>query len=126
VKVALTQGQYHALVSFTYNEGAGRLQSSTLLKILNAGNAAGAAAQLAEAPMFGAALTKRQSAPRMIWTALKLIIDAAMSSCEAALLTSAKRGPVNTLTKITAPVPAKRPRQHLRLAAVCGAAAIVE
>ena len=26
----LSQGQYDALVSFTYNEGAGRLQSSTL------------------------------------------------------------------------------------------------
>jgi lysozyme len=36
VTVSLTQGQYDALVSFTYNEGAGRLQSSTLLKDLNA------------------------------------------------------------------------------------------
>ena len=42
VTVKLTQGQYDALVSFTYNEGAGRLQSSTLLKMLNAGNYAGA------------------------------------------------------------------------------------
>jgi lysozyme len=39
------QGQYDALVSFTYNEGAGRLQSSTLLKVLNAGDYAGAAGQ---------------------------------------------------------------------------------
>jgi lysozyme len=38
VKVTLTQGQYDGLVSFTYNEGAGRLQSSTLLKVLNAGD----------------------------------------------------------------------------------------
>jgi lysozyme len=45
VKVTLTQGQYDALVSFTYNEGAERLQSSTLLKMLNAGDYAGAAAQ---------------------------------------------------------------------------------
>jgi Phage lysozyme len=28
--LALSQGQYDALVSVTYNEGAGRLQSSTL------------------------------------------------------------------------------------------------
>lgn len=45
VKVPLKQGQYDALVSFTYNEGAGRLQTSTLLKVLNMGNYAGAAAQ---------------------------------------------------------------------------------
>jgi lysozyme len=45
VKVPLKQGQYDALVSFTYNEGAGKFQSSTLLKMLNAGNYAGAAGQ---------------------------------------------------------------------------------
>jgi lysozyme len=33
VTVLLTQGEYDALVSFTYNERAGRLQSSTLLKL---------------------------------------------------------------------------------------------
>jgi len=36
VAVPLTQGQYASMVSFTFNEGAGRLQSSTLLKVLNA------------------------------------------------------------------------------------------
>lgn len=35
VKVPLTQGQYDALVSFTYNCGIGALQKSTLLKLLN-------------------------------------------------------------------------------------------
>jgi lysozyme len=45
VTVPLKQGQYDALVSFTYNEGAGRLQRSTLLKYLNAGNYVGAAEQ---------------------------------------------------------------------------------
>jgi lysozyme len=45
VKVALTQGQFDALVSFVYNEGAGKLQTSTLLRYLNAGNYAGAANQ---------------------------------------------------------------------------------
>jgi lysozyme len=38
VTVPLTQGQYDALVSLTYNEGAGRLQTSTLLKVVNAGS----------------------------------------------------------------------------------------
>ena len=37
VRVPLTQGQFDALVSFTYNEGQGRLRDSTLLKLLNAG-----------------------------------------------------------------------------------------
>ena len=45
VTVPLSQGQYDALCSFVYNEGAGRLQTSTLLKYLNAGNYAGAAGQ---------------------------------------------------------------------------------
>jgi GH24 family phage-related lysozyme (muramidase) len=37
VTVPLTQGQFDALVSFTYNEGAGRFRTSTLLKVMNAG-----------------------------------------------------------------------------------------
>ena len=48
VKVPLTQGQYDSLVSFTYNEGAGRLQSSTLLKDLNASDFGSVPAQLEE------------------------------------------------------------------------------
>jgi len=35
VKVPLTQGQFDALVSFSYNLGIGSLQSSTLLRLLN-------------------------------------------------------------------------------------------
>src|SRR5208282_6014042 len=37
VKVALTQGGFDALVDFCFNLGAGRLQSSTLLRCLNGG-----------------------------------------------------------------------------------------
>ena len=48
VKVPLNQGQYSALVSFVYNEGAGRLQSSTLLKVLNAGNYGAVPAELSK------------------------------------------------------------------------------
>jgi lysozyme len=44
-RVALTQGQFDALVSFTFNLGAGALGGSTLLRRLNAGDAAGAAAE---------------------------------------------------------------------------------
>ena len=38
VKVKLTQNQFDALVSFTYNLGGGAFRSSTLLKLLNAGD----------------------------------------------------------------------------------------
>lgn len=43
VKVNLTQGQFDALVSFTYNLGVRSLSTSTLLRKLNAGDYAGAA-----------------------------------------------------------------------------------
>lgn len=43
VKPAITQGQYDALASFTYNVGAANLSRSTLLSKLNAGDCYGAA-----------------------------------------------------------------------------------
>lgn len=46
VKVPLTPQQRTALISFTYNLGAGNLKSSTLLKKLNKKNYAGAADEL--------------------------------------------------------------------------------
>jgi lysozyme len=46
VTVPLTQNQFDALVSFVFNVGGGAFESSTLLKLLNAGNYAGAADQL--------------------------------------------------------------------------------
>lgn len=46
VKVKLTQNQFDALVSFVYNVGGGAFRSSTLLKLLNAGDYEGAANQL--------------------------------------------------------------------------------
>jgi len=45
VTVPLTQGQYDALVSFSYNVGSGALGGSTLLKLLNAGDYEGARGQ---------------------------------------------------------------------------------
>jgi lysozyme len=47
VKVPLTPNQLGALVSLTFNIGAGNLGKSTLLRKLNAGDYAGAAAQFA-------------------------------------------------------------------------------
>lgn len=45
VRVELTPAQKAALTDFTFNEGEGNLAASTLLKLLNAGDFAGAAAQ---------------------------------------------------------------------------------
>lgn len=45
VKVPLTQNQFDALVSLTYNIGTGAFEKSTLLKKLNAGDYQGAADQ---------------------------------------------------------------------------------
>jgi lysozyme len=45
VTVPLTENQFSALVSFAYNVGGGALSKSTLLRLLNAGDYAGAANQ---------------------------------------------------------------------------------
>jgi lysozyme len=45
VDVAMTQGQFDALVSFTFNVGAGNEAHSTLIRVLNGGDTAGAADQ---------------------------------------------------------------------------------
>ena len=45
VDVPLTQGQFDALASFVFNIGPSAFGNSTLLRLLNAGDAAGAAEQ---------------------------------------------------------------------------------
>ena len=71
VKVALTQGQYDALVDFTYNLGAERLESSTLLKYLNAGRYEDAGEQLLAWDMAGGkpqpGLVKRRQDELALW-----------------------------------------------------------
>ncbi|QCB39224.1 lysozyme [Sphingobium sp. PAMC28499] len=66
IRVAVTPNQLGALVSFAYNVGVGALQSSTLLRLLNQGDYAGAAAQFARwnraAGKTLAGLTRRRKA----------------------------------------------------------------
>jgi lysozyme len=71
VKVELTQGQFDALVDFTFNLGAGRLASSTLLKDLNAGRYDDACEQLLRWDHAGCtelpALKARRKAEAALW-----------------------------------------------------------
>ena len=45
LKIKVNQNQFDSLVSFAYNAGAGALASSTLLRLVNAGDFGGAADQ---------------------------------------------------------------------------------
>jgi lysozyme len=71
VKVPLTQGQYDALVSFTYNLGPGALEKSTLLEQLNRGDYDSAAEQFGRWVFAGgrklAGLAKRRAAEKALF-----------------------------------------------------------
>jgi lysozyme len=66
VKVPINENQLGALVSFAYNVGIGALRSSTLLRLLNAGDYTGASAQFARWNKAGGrvlrGLTRRREA----------------------------------------------------------------
>lgn len=71
VKVGVTQGQFDAMVSFTYNLGARSLSTSTLLRKLNAGDYAGAADEFLRWNKAGGkvlnGLTRRREAERALF-----------------------------------------------------------
>lgn len=73
VKVPLNANQYGALVSFTYNLGAGNLEKSTLVKKINAGDFEGAANEFKKWNKAGgkvlAGLTRRREAERQLFVA---------------------------------------------------------
>jgi lysozyme len=58
VSVALTQGEFDALVSFSFNVGLGTLQRSTLRAKLNRGDKVGAAEELLKYCMAGGKILK--------------------------------------------------------------------
>lgn len=71
VKVPLTDDQFAALVSFTYNVGEGALESSTLLRLLNQRDYQGAADQFLRWDKAGGqslpGLTRRRRAERALF-----------------------------------------------------------
>jgi len=71
VKVPLSGNQWDALVSFTYNLGASNLESSTLLRLLNVGDYAGAAEQFPRWNKAGGkvlpGLVRRREAERVLF-----------------------------------------------------------
>ncbi|RTM20134.1 lysozyme [Enterobacter bugandensis] len=71
VKVRLKQGEFDALVSFTYNLGARSLSTSTLLRKLNAGDYVGAADEFMRWNKAGGkvlnGLTRRREAERALF-----------------------------------------------------------
>lgn len=71
VTVPLTQNQFDALVDFVFNLGSGNFQSSTLLRLLNAGNYAGASVEFPKWNHAGgsvvAGLTRRRIAEQALF-----------------------------------------------------------
>jgi len=71
VTAPLTQNQFDALVSFTYNLGASNLRKSTLLDMLNDGKYEGAADQFLlwvnRGSKFEKGLTRRRKAERLLF-----------------------------------------------------------
>jgi lysozyme len=81
VKVALTQGQFDALVDFCFNVGEGKLEVSTLLKDLNSGQYEAAAEQLLRWDHVGtqeiAGLKARREAEFQLWHSLEAVHETA-------------------------------------------------
>ncbi len=73
VTAPITQGQFDALVSFTYNVGIGALKASTLLRKLNAEDYIGASAQFSLWTKAGGrdlpGLIRRRAAERSMFDA---------------------------------------------------------
>jgi lysozyme len=71
VTVPINDNQFGALCSFVYNLGAGALEHSTLLKLLNSGDVSGAAEQFLRWDHAGgkvlAGLTRRRQAERALF-----------------------------------------------------------
>ena len=77
VKVTLTQNQFDALVDFVFNLGSGNFQSSTLLRLLNQGDFAGASNEFPKWNHAGgvvvAGLTRRRLAEQALFNSTTVL-----------------------------------------------------
>lgn len=75
VKVPVNQRQFDALVSIFYNAGVGALSASTLVRVLNLGDYAGAAAQFPRWNKSGGevmkGLQRRREAERLVFLGME-------------------------------------------------------
>jgi lysozyme len=71
IRVPLSEGQFSALVSFTYNLGSGNLQASTLRQKANRGDLIGAADEFPKWRLAGGrilrGLVRRRAEERELW-----------------------------------------------------------
>lgn len=85
VKVSLTQDQFDALVSFTFNVGGGALKKSTLLRLLNAGDYQGAADQFPKWRVAGGkvlqGLVNRRQAERQTFLKSSPVVAPVQPAC---------------------------------------------
>ena len=97
VKVQLTQNQFDALVSFTFNVGEGALAKSTLLKKLNAGQYSAVPAELMKWTKGGGkelpGLVRRRRAEAAMWRGVdeKADLDSEESRVEPDMPAPAKK-----------------------------------
>lgn len=105
VKVPISQSQFDALVSFSYNVGSGALAKSTLLKHLNAGDAARAASHFADWKRAGGkvlpGLVRRRAAEAEMFMA-----DMPIAMPQKVDVASSKLKPKEAMAKIAAPAAA--------------------
>lgn len=92
-----TQGQFDAMVSFAYNLGEGALENSTLLRMHNAGNFAGAADEFLKWNHAGgqvlAGLTRRREGERAVY------LNGAFAAAIAPVLPASPDDPVKAAYK---------------------------
>jgi lysozyme len=115
VKSQINQNQFDALVDFTFNLGCANLGSSTLLRLINAGDYTGAAAQFLRWNKAGGkvlkGLTKRRQAETDLFSTLAAPMRTGIALKAAAVKKKSKKAAKKTAAKKAAKAAAKKKAQ---------------